>query len=61
MIRRVKVKRQAIGRLTDDFRRSKDALTAKLGSQLGRLCAEPAPQSTFPNLRVLSWLPDSAS
>ncbi|KAG7393955.1 hypothetical protein PHYPSEUDO_000132 [Phytophthora pseudosyringae] len=34
MIRRVKGKHQAISRVTDDFRRSKNALTAKLGSEL---------------------------
>ncbi|KAG6597862.1 uncharacterized protein IUM83_07764 [Phytophthora cinnamomi] len=40
MIRRVKLKHQAIGRLSDDFKRSRSALTAKLGSQLALRQAE---------------------
>ncbi|EGZ15885.1 hypothetical protein PHYSODRAFT_437587, partial [Phytophthora sojae] len=40
MIRRVKLKHQAIGRLSDDFKRSRNALTAKLGSQLALRQAE---------------------
>ncbi|KAK1945031.1 hypothetical protein P3T76_003564 [Phytophthora citrophthora] len=40
MIRRVKVKHHAISRLTDDFTRSRNALTAKLGSQLALRQAE---------------------
>ncbi|ETL94664.1 hypothetical protein L917_07412 [Phytophthora nicotianae] len=40
MIHRVKVKHQAISRLTDEFARSKSALTAKLGSQLALRQAE---------------------
>ncbi|POM75029.1 Hypothetical protein PHPALM_7917, partial [Phytophthora palmivora] len=40
MIRRVKIKHQAISRVTDDFRRSQNVLTAKLGSQLALRQAE---------------------
>ncbi|KAL4115984.1 hypothetical protein PRIC2_012986 [Phytophthora ramorum] len=40
MIRRVKDKHRAIGRLTEDFQKSKNALTAKLGSQLALRQAE---------------------